>query len=480
MRHFSRIKSEVVAVVEIEADFAYDDQRLTRRWKRRCIAHENRKMYSRSNNATKQSIIKSNKENDVDMEIVTIDSDYENFFNDMEQLVVADDVHSVDDDVNCDVSLTLLHSDDGDILEPHYMMFLDNLKADGNSYVLTLPFSSGTPLVVKYEKDDEFDLENLGTLKGFAVKENIKGANILKGLLERENVEGQRRILESSSGREKIESPKEFLRSDSRRENDETLSNLPYAVKRVKTGNPRTFRNALRKKNKEVQKTLRNVRMIDRKTPVVEKNVEMEAENLLYCTTKDHKSDFMDESYQEFLNSLEEVGQNLVYAPEGGEKLVYEKDEASDSDSEIIILNDNPYSNGNCTPFVQSKLCVDVEDDGFIGRLPGCKESQFREKLMKILQKPYDHKEFKDLKREASRRRPKKLSRELRGVTKTCTLKSLGKSYLDEYKDLAKKIDEVRDRRRVLKLLRGFFFWLQNLSFEDGAFKPWLDASCYA
>ncbi|TXG53045.1 hypothetical protein EZV62_022214 [Acer yangbiense] len=478
MRHFPRIKNELVAVVEIEADFTYDDQRLTRRWKRRCIAHENRKVHSRSNNAPKQTIITSNKENDVDMEIVTIDSDYENFFNDMEQLVVADDVHSVDDNVNCDVPLTLLQSDDDDILEPHYMMFLDNLKADGNSYVLTLPFGGDTSLVVKYEKKDEFDLENLETLKGFAVKENIKGDNILKGLLERKNIEGPRRILESSSGREKIESPKEFLRSDSRRENDETLSNLPYVSKREKKENPRTFRNAPRKKNTEGQKTLRNVPMIDKKTPVVEKNVEMEAENLFHCATIDRDSDLMDESYQVFLNSLEEVGQNLVYAIEGGEKLVYEKDESSDSDSEIIILNDNPYSNGHYTPFVQSKLCVDVDGDGSNGRL--CKESQFREKLMKILQKPYDHKEFKDLKREASRRRPKKLSRELRGVTKTCTLKSLGKSYLDEYKDLAQKIDEVRDRRRVLKLLRGFFFWLQNLSFEDGAFKPWLDASCYA
>ncbi|KAL5737398.1 hypothetical protein ACOSP7_030159 [Xanthoceras sorbifolium] len=491
MRPFSRIKSEVGTVVaEKEADFAYDDDRLARRWKRRRIANENCKLYSCSNKAPKKTIKNNNKE--AEMEVVTIDSDYESFLNDMEQLVVDNDVDSVDDGVNCDGPVTLVRNDDGD---PQYMMFLDNLKADGNSYVLTLPFGNVTPLVVKYEKEDEADVENLETMKGFAVNENIKSGHIWKGPSEREKIEGPRRNLKSSLEREKIEnprrvlkscswrdkteSPRKFFRSDIRRENDETLNNLHYLVKGEKTGKPRTFRNSPRRKNMEARKTLRNVQMIDRKTPV-EKNVEMEAENLFNCTTNDCESDLMDESYQAFLNSVEEVGQNLVYAPEGGEKVVYEKDESGDSDSEVVILDNNLYSNGDYTPFISSKsyfLSDDIDGEGCTGSFAGSK-SHFREKLMEILQKPYDQKEFTDLMGEVSQRRPLVRYIELRGVTKRVILDSYGKSYLDMFSDLHTKIRGVRDRRRVLNVLRGFFYWLQNLALEGEAFKPWLDASC--
>lgn len=434
MRNLSRIKNKVGTVAKIDADFTLGDERLARRWKRRCIAHQN------SSKTPKDVTKKCNRKNETDIEIVDIDSDYENFLTDMDQLVAADDVNNVDDNANCDVSLPLERSHDGDILDPQYMMFLDNLKVDGNSYVLTLTFGSGAPLVVKYEKDDN---------------------------------------------------------------------------------------NAPRRKNKEARNRLRNnkssnVPIIDRKVPVVDTNVELEPDNVFHCPTNDCVSDMMDESYREFLNSLKDDGQNYVYAPEGGEKVVYEKvvsdsasdmidesyqeflnsledggrnfvyapeggekvvyeKEASDSDSEVVILDANSFPDGEYDPFVGSKshiLGIDVDGEGCAGGLARSKEAQFRKKLMKIFQRPYDHKELKDLMRAVSQQRPlEERPRILRGREVNRKSRSLGKSYLELY-DLARTIHEVKDQRRILNVLRGFFFWLENVSFEGGAFKPWLDAAC--
>ncbi|CAM8878213.1 unnamed protein product [Rhodiola kirilowii] len=103
-------------------------------------------------------------------------------------------------------------------------------------------------------------------------------------------------------------------------------------------------------------------------------------------------------------------------------------------------------------------------------------DSSFREELMNILLKPYDQVEYESLMEEASKRRPLERYGELRwGRTRTSELQVLGKSYLDYHKDLAKAIEESSgDPQKVLTLLRGFIFWLQNLT-RDGAFQPWKD-----
>lgn len=58
--------------------------------------------------------------------------------------------------------------------------------------------------------------------------------------------------------------------------------------------------------------------------------------------------DLVDESYQEFLKFLEN-GQYLEYTPEDGKKVTYEE---SDSESQVMILDTNPFSDGEPTPLV--------------------------------------------------------------------------------------------------------------------------------
>ncbi|CAJ1974782.1 unnamed protein product [Sphenostylis stenocarpa] len=102
----------------------------------------------------------------------------------------------------------------------------------------------------------------------------------------------------------------------------------------------------------------------------------------------------------------------------------------------------------------------------------------FKEKLMEELRAPFCEEEYKRLLHDITVRKPVQHHRDLRGRIKIYDKHYLGKSYLDFNFDLAEKIKTARDDHpRVLNLLRGFFYWLKNLS-HDGAFLPWRDPSC--
>lgn len=79
-------------------------------------------------------------------------------------------------------------------------------------------------------------------------------------------------------------------------------------------------------------------------------------------------------------------------------------------------------------------LQMDV-DSGKCLQCPGtCKSSNFRERLMKYLRRPYDQNEYNCLLEEASFCRERLRWRELRnGVLKSYSLGSRTKSYLDLY-----------------------------------------------
>lgn len=179
--------------------------------------------------------------------------------------------------------------------------------------------------------------------------------------------------------------------------------------------------------------------------------------------------DLVDESYQEFLKFVE-IGQHLEYTPEDGKKVTYEE---SDSESEVMILDTNPFSDGEPAPLV-----IDLDGEECIENLSGSKGSIFRAELMEILQKPYDRQEYEKLWQDASHQRPLQGVRILRFQNKSYPLGSNGKSYLQLHSDLASAINQARcDNCRILNLLRGFFYWLQNVA-REGSFKPWLDSTC--
>ncbi|KAK8624122.1 hypothetical protein V6N13_065476 [Hibiscus sabdariffa] len=173
---------------------------------------------------------------------------------------------------------------------------------------------------------------------------------------------------------------------------------------------------------------------------------------------------------------------------------VHQMDDEGGSDLEILALDDDPYHEGQRTPFVSSKCyqLLEVDEDSGNGNGTSA-QSQFREKLMDLVKIPYDQNEFESLWQEVTHKRPVQGSRELRrGISKLYSTNTDGKSYLDWYKepveivypvlvrltlaDLKGKVDEFgSDRCKVLHLLRGFFFWLKNTAHE-GAFQPWMDS----
>ncbi|KAM7266723.1 hypothetical protein ACFE04_004620 [Oxalis oulophora] len=95
----------------------------------------------------------------------------------------------------------------------------------------------------------------------------------------------------------------------------------------------------------------------------------------------------------------------------------------------------------------------------------------FREKLMDVLNRPYDDKECDDLWEHVCIRKPMERHRESRsGRTQQIVLNTLGRSHLDNYKRLAMEVENVKDdRRKLLYILRGYFFWLQIHSYADVA-----------
>ncbi|XP_044511717.1 uncharacterized protein LOC123229806 isoform X2 [Mangifera indica] len=577
-----------------EFDFI-SNLKLTRQRQRRSIASENPLVNSCSNEGAKNAIKKSNENNEALMEAVKVDSNYREFLNYMVQCVGVDS-----DDDKDEWCLANVNDDDNDddhvceVLDAQYMMFLDNLKEEGRSYVLKHALSNGTSVVVKYE--EEYDLHtglgtgNLEILKDCHNIENVNTENFLRFQLEREKIMSPRRILRSNLGKRKNESSRKVLRnnpvtnkikssktvlrnssrwrktkqarktskSGSVRQDNKSLSLkealnvekteslrtlsinpvgeiskspsiLNDALKREKIGrlatlrsnpwgeknksrsimndavsiettdgletlrsnplgensksltilndeekrgkteslrtrwsNPqgeksrspiilhdvvkggkteisRTLRNGSRSESMRTQKILRDDHSIDKKSPVAETNWKMKIKNPVSCpangcTIKRHSLEGTHLAKQRF---------NL-----GGKEMVQFRDD--ETDSEVVVLDD-PFFTGDNTPFISSRARVHVDEDseGFIEN----NDSQFRDGLLEILLKPYDFTEYARLQIES-------------------------RSYLRMHDDFAEVIRQARhDRRKILNLLRGFFYWLQYMH-SEGAFMPWLDSNC--
>uniref|UniRef100_A0A5B6YY25 Uncharacterized protein n=1 Tax=Davidia involucrata TaxID=16924 RepID=A0A5B6YY25_DAVIN len=193
----------------------------------------------------------------------------------------------------------------------------------------------------------------------------------------------------------------------------------------------------------------------------------------------------VDESYQTYLHCNKQEGDCLVLETKDGKRVKYEEEEEdveSSSDSEILVIDNALHCDeGNYNPFVTSRLYVSsMEGDDWqcVGNPNKSNHSQFREKVLSILRRPYDHNEYEELLQEIIARKPMEGHRDLRGRIISYPADKCSKSYLDHYSDLRRKIDAAQfDRRIVLNLLRGFFYWLKNLSHVE-AFRPWLDTAC--
>ncbi|XP_075484162.1 uncharacterized protein LOC142524205 isoform X2 [Primulina tabacum] len=104
-------------------------------------------------------------------------------------------------------------------------------------------------------------------------------------------------------------------------------------------------------------------------------------------------------------------------------------------------------------------------------------QSRFREELVTVLRKPYDKEEHKKLLQDIKIRKPEDRHMDLRGGReRSCSTAKVGKSYMDCFPSLRKQLLKFQDDGpKCLNLIRGFFFWLQ-----EGSFEPWMDAECLA
>ncbi|CAI0468598.1 unnamed protein product [Linum tenue] len=158
---------------------------------------------------------------------------------------------------------------------------------------------------------------------------------------------------------------------------------------------------------------------------------------------------------------------------------------SADSDDIVIVIDPATFSHDNNTPFLPTEdpqLYVVQYDDEEDDPTVRSDHSEFRSKLMEILRQPYCDEEYDKLWAEVSRPRQKQFDEDMPRSSRD--KHSHGMSYLDQHKDFAKKIAEVQTRpdlenrrSRMMNLLRGFVYLMQNLP-AVGAFKPWADKLC--
>ncbi|KAL2642615.1 hypothetical protein R1flu_010202 [Riccia fluitans] len=99
-------------------------------------------------------------------------------------------------------------------------------------------------------------------------------------------------------------------------------------------------------------------------------------------------------------------------------------------------------------------------------------KTEFEQKLKAAVEKPFSMQQLKELQRCVSERKPQMRLRESRHETRHVPLEKDGLSYLEHYPDFRRKLESADRPREKLKLLRGFFFWIQHTCMS-GAFMPW-------
>ncbi|XP_055960975.1 uncharacterized protein LOC130015238 [Mercurialis annua] len=146
------------------------------------------------------------------------------------------------------------------------------------------------------------------------------------------------------------------------------------------------------------------------------------------CRRKiEHK--IVDHSYEVFLEYMKKEGRNMIFTPETGAKVVYDEDESSDS--EVIVMDSDPFANEKHTPFV-----TNLEDEGSKWLESSCKNehSWFRERVTEILRQPFDPIEYDKLFGEAYYKKPAIVEKDMRnGRTRHIIGQGISHSYLDQY-----------------------------------------------
>ncbi|KAI6689450.1 hypothetical protein NL676_026278 [Syzygium grande] len=383
-----------------------------------------------------------------------------------------------------------------DLLDPQYKIFFESLRVTGKSYELEVQVDIGTSILLKYNIEDQpYEGLIFEDLKSRTLNNTADTVRSLRNAVGREKDkvaapmrkenEKERRIPRNVSGREK-----ESLQISKAAATSKGICNLDIEAQPANLGSNQATRQSPGVLCPEV-----------RQAP-------------------EHEEETCDESYLALLNGAKDDGNILEFTFDNGKQTTkaaamrkrncnldkkrekpnpqilvligpldgplgyrlqrYEEEDDEESSCEVEMLAGEDIS--KCEEFVTLNLSEDpinIDSKHFADDPGSSSGTIFRKKLMGVLQMPYDMKEHEDLSRRVRHKRQKTVEKSLRqGRDFTSSLGERCKSYLELYKDFAKELKSVRgDRHRNLNLLRGFFFWLENVP-KEGAFKPWLDPTC--
>ncbi|CAL5039119.1 unnamed protein product [Urochloa decumbens] len=334
-------------------------------------------------------------------------------------------------------------------MDPSYKLFLEHLSKDGNTYVLDVPNGDhGMPVSVRYEEDD--------TSYGNTMAKN--GRSFPSGSLHRSwgVPNGKRPDVKAVNASGAV---------------DRSLSTKRSSVKQKKTPaadeSYELFLSLVKFKD--------GFMVIEPEpgvTIVYEREEEMPAD---YDELRTGSSTNELEPLMSPLENMEE--DNTMYGYEygltQGNKIAAELEmdgpSSHDIDGQDVICTDERGLVVYTEP-LGSNACEDEQAAPLAISCSG--SSTFDENLNTVLSQPYDQKEYEELWRKATDRKPVSRQRHLRSASKRYVTGAIGLSYLDHYPDLAVQINSASCDER-LSLLRKLFFWLENLCHE-GAYMPWI------
>ncbi|XP_062113065.1 uncharacterized protein LOC133824215 [Humulus lupulus] len=403
---------------------------------------------------------------------------------------------------------------DEEVDDPGYIMFLKNLRKNGNSYSVEFVHENGMTELINYDveedkrpsmrfgsvrnqvqlvdnqfdHEDELDEEYNKLLASFLPITN-DNSYITPDSRDNENDGEYCRFIDPLSGRTSGHSNlKHGFEADCNQgdEYNEYLSYLDRCVLADENTMPE-IHGRPKKSDKVVLDDETTMPEIHERSKKSDKVVLDDENTMPEIHESPKKSDKVEEiqlrgqcdqedefenmcpDYLAFLDFLEKEGEETMFSfNDSTEKL----DQDEEEDLEIVTLDKDPHVES-------TRINIDLEnlnlaEDGNRSQ----SQSRFKKELMDILKSPYDPQQHRVLWHEVSCRRPKVKEINLRSQTKSCPLEnSFGKSYLDQYKDFAEQIELFKyDELKSLNLLRGFFHWLKNLS-HDGVLAPWKDPS---
>ncbi|KAL3354880.1 hypothetical protein AABB24_019127 [Solanum stoloniferum] len=329
--------------------------------------------------------------------------------------------------------------EDEDETDPQYKIFLANAKRDGRSYILNLNRKDEFPVSIKYEKESECN----NGCKCFCCKKQ-KDMETQKDAVDED-------ISLNKCSKDELKN-RRFPRTDPRYDSNRSMGGMDVIFEPSDPTSQRNNGNMSRKLSTGKCGASKRQGKCETKIKSCEEKMIEKGSKLVHVRDKEKASD-VGEDYALLLENLQCEKWGMKASLRSGCNIKYE---ATDDDLEILY-DSNDMLKKKCEP------------------------SEFRKKVTDLLKKPYNPKEYKELWTYVNDQKPVERNMESRrGGVKSYKTKKMGKSYLEYYTDLKERLKEVgNNERKKLKIMRGFSFWLQNLT-NAGAFKPWNDTEFLA